>query len=306
MQRYHVQAMSKPIHILLQTTIPFSEDDWTIDRFSLLADYLASIRDENGARIYEVTTRNRETNVQGDDVVLSTLDTSDFHQLWLFAVESAYGLTGADCSAITRFHRQGGGLLTTRDHQDLGASLCTLGGVGRAHFFHTTNLDPDESRHVEDDRKTTTISWPNYHSGNNGDYQRITPVGQLHEILRNEENASGAIEYFPAHPHEGSVGVPEGEDRARVIAMGHSTTTGRDFNLIVALEGKDHPDGLRSGRAIAQSSFHHFVDYNWDVSKGCPSFLVEPPGDEIQRDPLKLNDVKIYVRNVARWLSPSI
>ena len=306
MQRYHVQAMSKPIHILLQTTIPFSEDDWTIDRFSLLADYLASIRDESGARIYEVTTRNRETNVQGDDVVLSTLDTSDFHQLWLFAVESGYGLTGADCSAITRFHRQGGGLLTTRDHQDLGASLCTLGGVGRAHFFHTTNLDPDESRHVEDDRETTTISWPNYHSGNNGDYQRVTALGQLHDVLRNEENASGAIEYFPAHPHEGSVGVPEGEDRARVIAIGHSTTTGRDFSLIVALEGKDHPDGSRSGQAIAQSSFHHFVDYNWDVSKGCPSFLVEPPGDEIQRDPLKLNDVKIYVRNVARWLSPSM
>jgi hypothetical protein len=296
--------MAKPIHILLQTTIPFSEDDWTIDRFSLLADYLASINDESGDRIYEVTTRNRETNAQGDDNLLSTLDMSHFHQLWLFAVEASDGLTGADCTAITRFHQRGGGLLTTRDHQDLGASLCTLGGVGRAHFFHSTNLDPDESRRVEDDRETTTISWPNYHSGNNGDYQRITPVGRLHEVLRNEQNPSGAIEFFPAHPHEGSVGVPEAEDRARVIATGVSKTTGRDFDLIVAFEGKDQPNGSRSGRAIAQSSFHHFVDYNWDISKGCPSFLVEPPGDEIQRDPLRLNDVKIYVRNVARWLTP--
>ena len=297
--------MPNPIHILLQTTIPSVEDDWTIDRFSLLADHLASIKDESGARIYEITTRNRETNAQGDDVLLSELDNSHFHQLWLFAVEVGNGLTPPDCGGITRFYQRGGGLLTTRDHQDLGASLCTLGGIGRAHFFHSNNLDPDQSRHVADDRDTTSISWPNYHSGSNGNYQKITSVEPLHEVLRNEQNASGRIEYFPAHPHEGSVGVPEGEDQARVIATARSQTTGRDFNLIVALERKDHPERGPSGRAIAESSFHHFVDYNWDTSKGCPSFLLEPPGDEIHRDPSRLNDVKTYVRNVARWLTPA-
>lgn len=296
--------MFNPINILLQTTIPSVKDDWTIDRFSLLADYLASLKVESGARIYQVTTRNREANAQGDDPVLSTLDTSHFHQLWLFAVEVGDGLSTGDCTGITRFFQRGGGLLTTRDHQDLGASLCTLGGIGLAHFFHSNNLDPDHSRHVADDRDTESISWPNYHSGSNGNYQKITPVEPVHELLRNEENASGAIEYFPAHPHEGSVGVPEGEDRARVVATGRSKTTGRDFNLIVALEAKDHPERGRSGRAIAQSSFHHFVDYNWDTSKGCPSFLLEPPGDEIDRDPQRLNDVKAYVRNAARWLTP--
>ena len=163
--------MSNPIHILLQTTIPSVEDDWTIDRFSLLADHLASITDESGARLYEVTTRNREINAQGDDVVLSELHNSHFHQLWLFAVEAGKGLTPTDCSGITRFYQRGGGLLTTRDHQDLGASLCTLGGIGRAHFFHSNHLDPDQSRHVADDRDTTSISWPNYHSGSNGNYQ---------------------------------------------------------------------------------------------------------------------------------------
>ena len=297
--------MSKPIHILLQTTIPFVEDDWNIGRFSLLTEYLKSIKDESGAAIYDVTTRNRETNAQGDDAVLSALDTSHFDQLWLFAVEVGNGLTSGDCSGITRFYQRGGGLLTTRDHQDLGASLCTLGGIGRAHFFHSNNLDPDQSRHVADDRDTTSISWPNYHSGSNGNYQKITPVEPVHELLRSDENASGVIEYFPAHPHEGSVGVPEGEDRARVIATSFSQTTGRDFNLIVALESKDHPERGRSGRAIAESSFHHFVDYNWDTSKGCPSFLLEPPGDQIHRDPSRLNDVKTYVRNAARWLTPA-
>lgn len=292
--------MSKPAHILLQTTIPFVEDDWNIERFSLLAEHLASLKDANGNPLYKVTTRNRETNADGNDPLLSTLHESDFQELWLFAVDLGDGLTRADCEGITRFHQRGGGILTTRDHQDLGSSLCTLGGVGRAHFFHTMNQDPDDSRHTRDDQDTESISWPNYHSGSNGDYQLITPVSPVHELLRTN---SGVIEYFPAHPHEGSVGIPGDEDRARVIATGTSQTTGRDFNLIVAFESRDDSHGNHLGRAVAQSSFHHLVDYNWDTSKGCPSFLLEPPGNQIEREPEKLNDVKTYAGNVARWLS---
>lgn len=292
--------MDKQRHILLQTTIPTVEDDWSIARFSLLRDHLASIKDDSGAPVYKVTARDRQTNAAGDDVVLSVLDTTDFDQLWLFAVDVGDGLSGADCEGITRFHQRGGGLLTTRDHQDLGSSLCTLGGVGRAHFFHTQNQEPDESRHVRDDQDSHTISWPNYHSGSNGDYQRIEAVGPVHELLK---TASGVIEYLPAHPHEGSVGVPEGEDRARVIARSVSKVSGREFNLVVAFERGLDDHGNRLGRAVAESSFHHFVDYNWDTSMGCPSFLYEPPGDELQRYPERLEDVKSYVTNLARWLS---
>ena len=293
--------MSKPVHILLQTTIPPVEDDWNIKRFSLLAEHLASLKDENGAPLYNVTTRDRETDADGNDPLLSTLDESDFQQLWLFAVDVGNGLTGTDCEGITRFHQRGGGILTTRDHQDLGSSLCTLGGVGRAHFFHSINQDPDDTRNTRDDQATESISWPNYHSGSNGDYQHVTPVGPVHELLRKTDG--GAIEYFPAHPHEGSVGAPSDEDRARVIATSVSQTTKRDFNLIVAFEARDDAHGNRLGRAVAQSSFHHLVDYNWDTSKGCPTFLIEPPGHQIEREPEKLNDVKTYVSNAASWLS---
>jgi hypothetical protein len=292
--------MTNPIHILLQTTIPTIKDDWNIGRFSLLRDHLASLQDD-GTPLYEVTTRNREVNATGDDVVLSALETTDFDELWLFAVDTGNGLSKADCEAITRFHQRGGGILTTRDHQDLGSSLCTLGGVGRAHFFHTLHQDPDDSRHVRDDQDSRNITWPNYHSGSNGDYQRITPAEPVHELLK---NGSGVIEYFPAHPHEGSVGVPEGEDRAKVIATGLSKTSGRDFNLVVAFECRDDHHGNRLGRAVAESSFHHFVDYNWDTSQSCPTFLYEPPGDEIKRDPARLADIKTYVTNLARWLAP--
>ena len=294
--------MTKPIRILLQTTIPFAEDDWHIGRFSLLRKLLASLKDEAGRSLYEVVARNREQDAAGNEPVLSALNTSDFDELWLFAIDTGDGLTAADCQGITRFRQRGGGILATRDHQDLGVSLCTLGGIGRAHFFHSRHPEPDTSRHVPDDPYTTSISWPNYHSGANGDYQTIT-VQVPHEVMRNPASPTGFIEFFPAHPHEGAAGVPEGEEQARVIATGQSQVTGRPFNLVVAFESTRDSDGNTLGRGIAESSFHHFVDYNWDTDSGCPSFLAEPPGDGYKRNPKALEDIKTYVSNVARWLS---
>jgi hypothetical protein len=295
--------MKRPIRILLQTTIPAIEDDWHIGRFSLLCEHLRGLKDEQGRALYEVMARNRKTNADGNDEVLYRLDATDFDELWLFAVDTGDGLTVADCQGITRFRQRGGGILATRDHQDLGSSLCTLGGVGRAHFFHSKHQDPDETRHARDDQDTKDISWPNYHSGSNGDYQLVEAVEPLHELLRNALSPSGRIQYFPAHPHEGGVGVPEGEGHARVIATGTSQVTKRPFNLIVAFEKAQDQHGNTLGRAVAESSFHHFVDYNWDTSMGCPSFLAEPPGDQISREPERLADVKSYTRNLALWLA---
>jgi hypothetical protein len=297
--------MRAPIRILLQTTIPPIEDDWNIDRFSLLREYLVSVKDENGDRLFEVGARNRGENAAGDDEVLSQIDSSDIDQLWLFAVDAGDGLSVKDCEAITRFRQRGGGILATRDHQDLGSSICTIGGIGPAHFFHSQHQDPDESQRIPDDQITTTISWPNYHSGRNGDYQRISVVDPVHAIMRSPASPSGLIEFFPAHPHEGGVGVPESERHARVIATGTSLATGRPFNLVVAFERNQDDHGNHLGRAIAESSFHHFADYNWDVDRGCPSFVMEPPGDGIKREPRKLEGIKTYVRNLALWLAPA-
>ena len=182
-------------------------------------------------------------------------------------------------------------------------SLCTLGGVGKAHFFHSQQMEPDESRQARDDQDNRDISWPNYHSGANGNYQRVKVAEPIHEIMRSK-NGTGRIEYFPAHPHEGAVGVPEDEKAARVVATGLSQATNREFNLIVTFESAADQHGNMLGRGVAESSFHHFVDYNWDTSMGCPSFLVEPPGHEIEQEPARLNDIKTYVSNVAIWLAP--
>ncbi|MFB2918282.1 MULTISPECIES: hypothetical protein [Aerosakkonema] len=297
------KVMQKPIRILLQTTIPTTEDDWSIDRFSLLRDYLASVKDEAGNNLFEVTARDRESDAEGNDPILSNLGESNFDELWLFAVDVGNGLTEKDHAGIAAFHNRGGGLFATRDHQDLGSSICTLCGVGIAHFFQTRNLDPDESRRARDDIYTENISWPNYHSGRNGDYQTIIPVAPIHELLKNPTSPSGIIEFFPAHPHEGAVGVPPDESNGRVIAMGTSKVSGREFNLAVAFDWPKDADGNQLGRALAESTFHHFCDYNWDADKGCPSFVSEAPGNTMKTEPRALEDIKTYVRNIGLWLA---
>jgi len=278
--------------ILLQTTIPEHPDDWEITRFSLLADELQ-------AAGHEVIARNR-VNLADDDPVLSRLDELNYDQLWLMAVDVGDGLTAADADAILRFRENGGGVLTARDHQDLGCCLSRLGSLGVVNEFHDKSVDPST---MCDDEDTPTISWPNYHSGANGDYQPVLAEEPVHELLRTKRTASGRIEWFPAHPHEGmvSVGVPF----ATALAQGRSTATGRHFNLAVLLDGEVAPDGRPMGRAIAESTFHHFADYNWDLDRGAPSFVTEPPGRQIKDDPSRLAVFKDYVRNIATWLQPA-
>jgi hypothetical protein len=278
--------------ILLQTTIPFAEDDWNVSRFSLLREALE-------ADGHEVVARNEEMDANRNDHLIMRLPDSDFDQLWLMAVDTGDGLTQAESDAIIEFRKRGGGVLTARDHQDLGLCLCHLGSLGQFNHFHTYNLEP--GRTENDDQDNPNISYPNYHSGANGNYQRISAVAPLHPILKSAEADAGAIEYFPAHPHEGAVGVPEGTAFARVVATGKSTVSGRQFNLAVAVEGEPFDGGVL-GRAVAISTFHHLADLNWDTDRGAPSFVTDRPGDEIKRDPARFEIFKDYVRNIARWL----
>jgi hypothetical protein len=243
--------------ILLQTTIPFTKNDWHIGRFSLLRDYLANLSTKE--QFAGVTGSIRFGRRIGSDHGSFHLDRSQFDELWLFAVDVGDGLTPQDCEAISRFRARGGGLLVTRDHMDLGSSVCALGGVGLAHHFHSKNPEPDPGRRRIDDPYTSYISWPNYHSGANGDYQEIRPEGARHPVLRDPDAPEGFLRYLPSHPHEGAVSKPEGDPTARVIATGRSKVIGTSFNIAVAFE-----PSASGGPAIAQSTFHHFADYNWD------------------------------------------
>jgi hypothetical protein len=275
-------AAARRPRVLLQTTIPFTEDDWNAGRFSLLRAEIAQYAD--------VTARDRENGPDGDDPVLAALDESDFDQLWLFAVDTGDGITKHECGAITRFRQRGGHVFVTRDHMDLGVSVCDLGGIGEAHYFHSKHPDPDPENRVNDDRVTTSIQWPNYYSGPNGDVQTIAVIEPAHPVL-------AGVKTLPSHPHEGAVGAPASEPDARVVVRGKSRETGRPFNIAVAFAGHDG-----SGRGWAESTFHHFADYNWDIAAGRPSFVEEPPSDAIAKNPRLLDDTKAYVRNLVNWL----
>lgn len=287
--------------ILFKTTIPATENDWHVGRFSLLPEHLESLRDDGGGRLFSITARDRRSSAGGDDSDLIALPDSDFDQLWLFAVDVGHGLSTADATAIRRFTARGGGLLFTRDHHDLGACLLKLGEIGQAHFFHSENREPEPWRHCLDNLDNLAIDFPNYHSGRNGDLQTIEPQPPLHPLLRRGGDADPILR-FPAHPHEGAVGVPEATQAyAHVIAKGRSRTSGRDFNLIVVFDPA--LAGIQGGRAVAHSSFHHFADYNWDPRRGCPSFVTDPEGDQVLADPTALDDIRAYTANLARWLS---
>jgi hypothetical protein len=289
--------VNQPINILLQTTIEPTANDWHIGRFSMLRDYLASLTASDGSPLFRVTARDRDP-IGAPDSVLSSLDRSIYDELWLFAVDTGEGLHDVDSAGILRFRSRGGGLMITRDHMDLGCSICSLGAIGAAHLFHTHNIDPAAPRSPPDDRGTPQIQWPNFHSGANGDMQRIEVKLPVHPVMLDPDSEGGTVTYLPAHPHEGAVAAPATEPLARVIATGKSLASGNRFNIAVAFErsGSDGP-------AIAESTFHHFADYNWDPTRGSPDFVSEAPGYNLAKTPRAMASVHRYVRNVALWLA---
>src|SRR6266699_6022361 len=90
----------------------------------------------------------------GHDTDLEEAARGAYGRLWLIAVDATGALTQVDVGNISRFRQSGGGILLTRDHQDLGACLTKLGAVGATQFFQTINADPDASCRCPDDTET--------------------------------------------------------------------------------------------------------------------------------------------------------
>jgi hypothetical protein len=141
---------------------------------------------------------------------------------------------------------------------DLGSSICSLAGVGDAHRFHTRNIDPTALLE-RDDPYSTNISWPNFHSGANGDYQTIKVALPAHSVLVNPSSPTGLIRFLPSHPHEGAVSAPSGHN-ARVIASSVSKVT-RPNTSPSRTVMRANPE--RSSRTPAQFTMPRFA---WRVS----------------------------------------
>ncbi len=271
-------------NILLQTTIPYAEDDWHVGRFSMLVRLLT-------ADGHSVVARDRMTRADGSDPMLSALAESEFDQLWLIAVDTGNGLAPADVRGILRFRERGGGVLSARDADNRGASLLNLGTIGTVNNFSTYNRRPERRRFPRAGRSIPEPASDNFQG--DGEFVRIVAVEPVHELLRSPSSPSGLVEHFPAHPQDAALSVPGAMPYARVIATSSTTVNGRSSNLVVAIENEPAARGHASGRAVALSTFHQLADVNWD--KGTQASSSQPS---------KLDVYKDYVRNLARWLSP--
>jgi hypothetical protein len=132
------------MRILVQCTIPYAADDWHVGRFSLLIQALR----EAG---HGVVARDLAPSAGGADPVLSRVSRDEFDELWLLGVDAGQpaALTMADVAGINAFHRTGGGLITARDHENMGRWLQQIEGVGRGHYFDASGCyepDPDRAR----------------------------------------------------------------------------------------------------------------------------------------------------------------
>jgi hypothetical protein len=70
--------MQKLIRILLLITIPTTKDDWSIEGLCLLRESRAALKDDEGNKLFQVRARNRESNAEGNDGILSCLGDAIF------------------------------------------------------------------------------------------------------------------------------------------------------------------------------------------------------------------------------------
>ncbi|MFZ1389782.1 MAG: hypothetical protein WBP46_18675 [Thiolinea sp.] len=282
--------------ILVKTTVNYTTDDadWSIRNFDWLANTLSSI--DNTV----VVAHDRKVNDQADPELLN-LPQSDFDQLWFIGLDGGNSLLAGEAEAIHAFRRLGGAVLLTRDHQDMGKGFLALGALGHLHNFNQANPPSDLSRQASDDTYNTGISWPNYHSGSNGEAQEVSATEPLHPIAQRPDQQP--LRWLPAHPHEGSISVtPELQDVAQVVLQGKSQCSGNTFNIAIAVENQTDTDGQALGRAVCESSFHHFCSYNLDTTHSCPSFVIDQPLNTLKDHSEALADTQQYVINLANWL----
>jgi hypothetical protein len=90
--------------------------------------------------------------------VILGLSRTQYDEVWVLAVDGGTALTPAECEAVNGFQRSGGGVLTARDHCNMGLWLRSIKGAGSAHFFNDPSCcEPDSARRVRDDRETASI-----------------------------------------------------------------------------------------------------------------------------------------------------
>ena len=285
--------MVAPTQALLLSTIATDPSDWHIGRFSLLGEMIRTAGLELDSSFvltisdYPKDDAQREA-LQGD------LRSGRFGQIWLIAPDMDNGPDPGFFRALESAVMAGSDLVIARDHTDLGSCLLELQGclndVGQTQTFQRSWPDLPQDREYADEACAAIIT-PCVVTGQNGGVQ-ICRQRADHPVLNFASMIPGHL-VIPAHPHEGVI-RPVGASQT-VLLSSFSITSGREQTTAIVDESPGR------GMVLHHSTFHHFADYNLDVSAGAPAFVLDPPSSQIADSPVLSNDIKAYVRSVVHY-----
>lgn len=263
-----------------------------------------------------VTTANRSNDpaADQDSVTLTDLDLDIYDEVWLFGISSSNNLlNAAEINALEAFMDDGGGVLTTGDHANLGLGLSgPLKRVGKLRMYpappasaptwNTTIRDANGDGQFtfgEQSDATPQVIRPKYRyhwsSGTGFTQLKRSP----HPLLCAEH---GVLKKLPDHQHEGQVVIPASfpasewpkvgsfQPKPEIVAWGRivdpsADKSGEEFPVIGAYNGH----GVNVGRIVADSTWHHWFDINLNGF------------DTASND---YRDIISYYQNVAAWLAP--
>jgi len=271
---------------------------------------------------FDVTTAHRQRAPAGsadmERVDLDEVSLSDYDELWLFGVAGRGGgpddieLSASEINAVESFMDDGGGVLTTGDHSDLGEGI--TGGIPRVGkmrrydaWLNTLRSGPGGSTSERDDtpQKIRVREYPEYRF-----WPRFLRTTHPHPVLCGPE---GPIEILPDHQHEGAVNVPssyptsewprKGGHQPKVEPIAWAQVVNQPDPNSDEPRGTEFPvigvyDGHRAdvGRIAADATWHHWFDLN--LRGGGSGFDDTPQGRQ------HLEKFEACFLNLAVWPAP--
>lgn len=278
---------------LLQTTIGPDPSDWDVGRFSLLAEQILAAGRAVDAG-FSLLAQNYPAAAQEREQLHQQLAEGDFGQVWLMAPDLDNGPEAAFFEALEAAVSAGTHLVIARDHTDLGSCLLALGGclapVTQTQTFQRSWPGlPDDNEYANP--SCPGIQTPCVVTGQNGGVQ-ICRKRSDHPLLAFDSLIDGHV-VLPAHPHEGVITPTVASQQ--VLLSSHSITSGREQITAIVDEAPGR------GMVLHHSTFHHFADYNIEVERGAPAFVLDPPSRQIADSPALLHDLRAYVGSVVRY-----
>ena len=278
---------------LLLSTIATDANDWHIGRFSLLGTMIRTAGEEMDPS-FNLTISDYPTSDADRKALQDDLSSGRYGQIWLIAPDLDNGPDAGFFRALEAAGKGGTDLVIARDHTDLGCCLLELkdclDDVGQTQTFQRTWTDLPKDREYADPACAAIVT-PCVVTGQNGGVQ-ICRQRAEHPLLNFASMIPGHL-VIPAHPHEGVIRKVAASQT--VLLSSFSITSGREQTTAIV----DEAEGR--GMVLHHSTFHHFADYNLDVAKGAPDFVLDPPSTQTAESPALLNDIKAYVRSVVRY-----